>query len=133
MGSAHQHHSPPIESYTDAVHAWRQRKDQAFRGLRDSPIPEPQRASFPGLAYYPVDEDLVFEGLELEPYPDADSAFFEIAGAIGAFLIVFELQVGQTSRPFFACASYAAESRNQPSKPWPLAQRRSRTFMMRTS
>ncbi len=73
-GDGHQH----VGSYADAVRAYRDSKDEAFRSRRDSPIPEPQRASFTGLAYYPVDEDLVFEDLVLEPYPDPDTAHFEI-------------------------------------------------------
>jgi uncharacterized protein len=72
-------------SYADAVRTWRERKDHAFRTRRDSPIPEPQRASFNGLPYYPVDEELVMRGLVLEPYPDPATAFFEITTTDGRF------------------------------------------------
>jgi uncharacterized protein (DUF1684 family) len=42
-------------SYAAQVAAWRARKDAAFRTTRDSPIPEPARSTFTGLAYYSVD------------------------------------------------------------------------------
>jgi uncharacterized protein (DUF1684 family) len=48
---------PDNRPYEQQVAAWRQSKDAAFRSTsRDSfsPIPEAQRAAFPGLAYFPV-------------------------------------------------------------------------------
>lgn len=78
MAPLHEHHSHAAPPYAEGVRAWRERKDDAFRTRPDSPIPEPRRASFPGLAYYPVDEDLVFAGLSLEPYPDPATAVFEM-------------------------------------------------------
>ena len=49
---------PDTRPYEQQVIAWRQSKDAAFRSTsRDSfsPIPEAQRATFPGLVYFPID------------------------------------------------------------------------------
>lgn len=50
---------PPTTSnsltHTQRVEQSRASKDEAFRFSSDSPIPEAQRASFPGLAYFPID------------------------------------------------------------------------------
>ena len=49
-------------------------------------------------------------------------------GAIKAFLIFLEPQVGQTISPLEACVSKAALSLNQLSKPWPFGHMRSNTI-----
>src|SRR5262245_23338509 len=46
---------PDTRPYQDQVLAFRAEKDQFFRTAKDSPVPAETRASFPGLAYYPVD------------------------------------------------------------------------------
>ncbi|HUL71487.1 MAG TPA: DUF1684 domain-containing protein [Vicinamibacterales bacterium] len=48
---------PPVDTrpYDQQVLAFRAEKDEAFRVGADSPIPEAARATFTGLAYYPVD------------------------------------------------------------------------------
>jgi uncharacterized protein len=43
--------------YADAINAWHATKDQFMRLSDDSPIPKEQRASFPPLAYFPVELD----------------------------------------------------------------------------
>lgn len=47
--------SAPERSYTEVIAAWRAEKD-AFMRSAESPVPAEQRASFPPLQYYPVDE-----------------------------------------------------------------------------
>ncbi len=48
---------PPVDDrpYDAKVQAWRTDKDNAFRSTEDSPIPQASRASFAGLAYFPID------------------------------------------------------------------------------
>ena len=48
---------PPVDTrpYDQQVLVFRAEKDEAFRVGADSPIPEAARATFTGLAYYPVD------------------------------------------------------------------------------
>jgi uncharacterized protein (DUF1684 family) len=43
-------------SYADEIAAWRAEKDAFMRGSTESPVPEAQRATFPPLPYYPIDE-----------------------------------------------------------------------------
>ena len=43
-----------------------------------SPVPEAERAAFPGVPYFEVDEALRFEGLQLEPYTGAEPVSFQI-------------------------------------------------------
>ena len=61
----HGHHE---HSYQAAIGGYRAEKDAFFKTSPHSPIPEEGRAAFEGLPYYPIDEDLVVEGLRLEPY-----------------------------------------------------------------
>jgi uncharacterized protein len=46
--------TPPV-SYPDEIAAWRSDKD-AYMRSSDSPVPAAQRAMFPALPYYPIDE-----------------------------------------------------------------------------
>jgi hypothetical protein len=48
---------PPADDrpYEQQIQAYRAEKDAAFRSSADSPIPNAQKASFPGLVYFPVD------------------------------------------------------------------------------
>jgi len=51
---------PDTRSYEQQVLDWRTSKDAAFRSLDEdspSPLPREQRATFPGLVYFPVDPD----------------------------------------------------------------------------
>jgi uncharacterized protein len=43
--------------YADEIKAWHATKDEFMRSSDDSPIPKEQRASFPPLAYFPVELD----------------------------------------------------------------------------
>ena len=63
----HDHEHVPVE-YKDAVEGFRLDKDEFFRTMPGSPIPEAERAAFDGLPYYPIDESMVFEGHALLPY-----------------------------------------------------------------
>ena len=63
----HHHHDGPHD-YAAAIAGFRAEKDAFFKSAPGSPIPFEERDAFTGLPYYPVDEDLVFEGLTLEPY-----------------------------------------------------------------
>lgn len=76
--SGHEH-----VDYPTAVQLFRADKDDYFRQAHDSPIPHDQRHDFAGLPYFPVDEDLRFEGLELEPYVGDEPTSFQIPTSDG--------------------------------------------------
>jgi hypothetical protein len=81
----HQHHDHehvPV-AYKDAVEGFRLDKDEFFKTMPGSPIPEAERATFTGLPYYPVDESMVFEGLTLEPYTGDEPSNFQIPTSDG--------------------------------------------------
>jgi len=69
--------------YPTAVGLFRSDKDDYFREAHNSPIPHDQRHDFAGLPYFPVDEDLRFEGLELEPYEGDEPTSFQIPTSDG--------------------------------------------------
>jgi uncharacterized protein len=51
---------PDTRPYEQQIQAWRTSKDEMFRsvaGDSPSPLPADQRASFPGLVYFPIDGD----------------------------------------------------------------------------
>jgi uncharacterized protein (DUF1684 family) len=73
----HHHHDGPHD-YVGAVQGYRAEKDAFFKTSPNSPVPPEERAAFEGLPYYPVNVDLVFEGLGLEPYEGDEPANFEI-------------------------------------------------------
>ena len=73
----HHHHDGPHD-YVGAVQGYRAEKDAFFKTSPNSPVPPEERAAFEGLPYYPVNVDLVFEGLGLEPYEGGEPANFEI-------------------------------------------------------
>jgi uncharacterized protein len=54
IGAAAACSAPPV-SYPDEIAAWRSDKDVYMRSS-DSPVPAAQRAAFPALPYYPIDE-----------------------------------------------------------------------------
>jgi uncharacterized protein (DUF1684 family) len=78
----HHHHEGPHD-YGSAIAGFRAEKDAFFKSAPGSPIPLAERETFTGLPYYPVDEDLVFEGLTLEPYTGDEPSRFEIPTSDG--------------------------------------------------
>jgi uncharacterized protein (DUF1684 family) len=76
----HEHHE---HSYQAAIAGYRAEKDEFFKSSPHSPIPDDERARFEGLPYYPIDEDLVVEGLGLEPYTGDEPSSFEIPTSDG--------------------------------------------------
>jgi uncharacterized protein (DUF1684 family) len=74
----HEHHDHEHVDYPSAVRAYRADKDEAYRTSPHSPVPPAERASFPGIPYFDVDEDLVFEDLSLEPYRGDEPTNFQI-------------------------------------------------------
>ncbi len=83
MASAHDPHAHHEHSYQAAIGGYRAEKDEFFKSSSDSPIPEDERPAFNGLPYYPIDEDLVVEGLQLEPYAGDEPSSFEIPTSDG--------------------------------------------------
>jgi uncharacterized protein (DUF1684 family) len=73
----HHHHEGPHD-YGAAIAGYRAEKDAFFKSAPGSPIPFEERETFSGLPYYPVNEDLVFEGLTLQPYTGDEPSRFEI-------------------------------------------------------
>lgn len=78
----HHHHDGPHD-YQSAITGYRAEKDAFFKSAPGSPIPQAERDDFTGLPYYPVDEELVFEGLNLEPYTGDAPSRFEIPTSDG--------------------------------------------------
>jgi uncharacterized protein (DUF1684 family) len=76
----HQHHE---HSYQAAIDGYRSEKDAFFKSSSHSPIPADQREAFEGLPYYPVDPDLVFEDLALQPYVGDEPTSFQIPTSDG--------------------------------------------------
>jgi uncharacterized protein len=80
----HEHHHEHVPvPYKDAVEGFRLDKDEFFKTMPGSPIPEGERATFEGLPYYPVDEALVFDDLVLEPYTGDEPSNFQIPTSDG--------------------------------------------------
>ena len=79
----HDHHEHRPLSYVEAVERYRADKDEYYGSGRHSPIPVAERAAFTGLPYYPVDESVVFEELNLEPYTGDEPSDFQIPTSDG--------------------------------------------------
>jgi uncharacterized protein (DUF1684 family) len=79
----HEHHEHHEHSYQAALEGYRKEKDAFFKTSPHSPIPAAEREAFDGLPYYPLDEDLVFEGLGLEPYAGDQPTSFQIPTSDG--------------------------------------------------
>ncbi len=80
----HEHHHEHVPvAYKDAVEGFRLDKDEFFKTMAGSPIPEAERAAFEGLPYYPVDEALVFDDRVLEPYAGDEPSNFQIPTSDG--------------------------------------------------
>jgi uncharacterized protein (DUF1684 family) len=73
----HHHHDGPHD-YVGAIEGYRAEKDAFFKSSVNSPVPAEEREAFEGIPYYPVNVDLVFEGLALEPYAGDEPSSFEI-------------------------------------------------------
>jgi uncharacterized protein (DUF1684 family) len=82
-GHDHAHEHRHTVSYEDAIAEYRQDKDEFFRTSHGSPVPEAERAAFDGLPYYPVDPNLRFDDLTLEPYTGGEPVAFEIPTSDG--------------------------------------------------
>jgi uncharacterized protein len=78
----HHHHDGPHD-YVGAIQEYRAQKDAFFKSAPGSPIPLEERDGFTGLPYYPVDVDLVFEGLPLQPYSGSEPTNFQIPTSDG--------------------------------------------------
>jgi uncharacterized protein (DUF1684 family) len=65
-------------SYADAIRRYRADKDAYFRTGHASPVPADERARFPGILYFPVDESFIAEEVVLEPYAGDEPVQFEI-------------------------------------------------------
>ncbi len=78
----HHHHEGPHD-YQSAIAGYRSEKDAFFKSAPGSPIPHDERDAFSGLPYYPVAEDLVFEGLSLDPYAGTEPTSFQIPTSDG--------------------------------------------------
>ena len=81
----HEHVHEPID-YAAAVEAFRADKDHYFRHGDRSPIPPLEREAFAGLAYFPVDEELRFDGRLLEAYEGSEPQRFQIPTSDGRLL-----------------------------------------------
>jgi uncharacterized protein (DUF1684 family) len=79
----HHHHHDGPHDYVGAVQAFRAEKDAYFRTSAGSPVPAAERDAFEGIPYYPVNVDLVFEGLTLEPYAGDEPTSFQIPTSDG--------------------------------------------------
>jgi uncharacterized protein len=78
----HHHHDGPHD-YASAIAGFRAEKDAFFKSAPGSPIPAIERDDFTGLPYYPVNVDLVFEGLTVEPYTGDEPTSFQIPTSDG--------------------------------------------------
>jgi uncharacterized protein (DUF1684 family) len=76
----HEHHE---HSYQGAITGYRAEKDAFFKTSPHSPLPAEEREAFTGLPYYPIDEDLVLDGLRLEPYAGSEPSAFQIPTSDG--------------------------------------------------
>ena len=95
----HDHAAHEHVAYPQAVANFRAEKDEYFRLAHDSPIPHDQRHDFVGLPYFPVDEALRFDSLNLEPYAGSEPARFQIPTSDGKLRDaeragVFRIQLG---------------------------------------
>ena len=79
----HEHHHDGPHDYLGAIQGYRAEKDAFFKSATGSPIPTAEREAFDGLPYYPVDVDLVFEGLTLAPYEGDEPSDFQIPTSDG--------------------------------------------------
>ncbi len=69
---------PAAQELVRAIEAERAAKDEYFRLAPDSPVPAPERDTFAGLAYFPVDPAYRIEGLTLGPYTGDEPEAFDM-------------------------------------------------------
>ncbi len=110
----HHHHDGPHD-YGSAIAGYRAEKDAFFKSAPGSPIPVDEREDFTGLPYYPVDEDLVFEGLTPEPYAGDEPSHFQIPTSDGKLRPahragVFRFDLGGAARQLTAYELEGAHS-----------------------
>ena len=110
----HHHHDGPHD-YGSAIAGYRAEKDAFFKSAPGSPIPVDERDAFTGLPYYPVDEDLVFEGLTPEPYAGDEPSHFQIPTSDGKLRPahragVFRFDLGGAARQLTAYELEGAHS-----------------------
>ena len=113
-GHDHHHHEGPHD-YAAAIAGYRAEKDAFFKSAPGSPIPQVEREAFTGLPYYPVDEDLVFEGLTPEPYAGDEPSRFQIPTSDGKLRPahragVFRFELGGAPRQLTAYELEGAHS-----------------------
>jgi len=82
MTETHDHGGHGL-TYAQALERDRAGKDAWFRSAADSPIPPAERAAFSGLPYFPIDVDLRFDGLTLQPYAGDEPSRFAIPTSDG--------------------------------------------------
>ena len=92
----HEHHE---HSYQAAILGFRAEKDAFLKSAPGSPIPLDERDAFTALPYYPIAENLVFDGLRPEPYTGSEPETFQIPTSDGklrparrAGVFTFELE-----------------------------------------
>jgi hypothetical protein len=102
--------------YINEIEQLRERKDRNFK-MEDSPIPEPDRTSFTGLQYYPVDPDFrvmakleknsTLERVQLPSSTGQDliylvygKAVFKLNGERYSLILLQETGQGSSSRLF---------------------------------
>src|SRR5829696_6417706 len=115
--AGHDHGGHEHLDYPEAVANFRAEKDDYFRQAPDSPIPAADRRAFVGLPYFPVDPELRFEGLTLEPYAGSEPVGFQIPtsdgqlrGAERAGTFTFELGDAQQRLTGYRFADGGADS-----------------------
>ncbi len=115
--AGHEHAGHEHVDYPTAVELFRADKDDYFRQAHDSPIPHDQRGTFHGLPYFPVDESLRFEGLQLQPYEGDEPTTFQIPTSDGQLRDAeragtFQFQIGGAQRRLtgYRFAAGASES-----------------------
>jgi len=82
-GHDHGHEHDGFGAYLAAIAHEREAKDEFFHDSPQSPIPAETRATFRGLAYWPIDPGYVVIDLELGPYVGDGPATFEIPTSDG--------------------------------------------------
>jgi uncharacterized protein len=100
----HEHHHDGPHDYAGAIDQYRAEKDAFFKSSPGSPVPADEREAFTGLPYFPVNVDLVFEGLTPTPYTGSEPTTFQIPTSDGrlrparrAGVFSFDLE-GETRR-----------------------------------
>ena len=78
----HEHRPEPLD-YAQAVEDFRADKDHYFKHADGSPIPAAERDKFERLPYFPIDPNLRFDDLTLEPYAGSEPQRFAIPTSDG--------------------------------------------------